>query len=553
MIGSFSQFSSAIEPLLLIGASVGTAILALAVYRNDRSSATNRIFAALSIFMMLWLGAPYMSVISPENTLIFHRFAIFFAAPTSALLFLLAHTLPNSRIQLNRFTLRLVVVLTALMMAVNISPFAFAGLTADGNPIPGVGLALFGIMSTVFSVLAIFYLVKKSFINPDHLASLQLRTVLIGMLIMLALVIGTVLVPIAVFHSAAFLPFIPLYVLIFLGMTAYSIIKYQLFNIKVLLAQALTLVIWVVLFAKIFAEESLNAQIIDGLVLLFTIVFGFFLVRSVKREVEQRELIQKQEQELEIANQAQENLLRFISHEVKGYLAKSSAAFAMIAEGDYGQTSPELHTLAQTALADTRKGVDTVMDILNAGNLKRGTVSFTMQPFDFKEAVEAIVKEHEKAAQDKKLTLTFSCGEGDYTMVGDASNIGKHVLNNLVDNAIKYTPKGKVLVSLSRTGDHILFSITDSGVGITEEDKKRLFTEGGRGKESLKVNVHSTGYGLFIAKRIIDAHQGKIWATSEGTGKGSTFYIELPRTAQAISAVSIGGASPTPAGAAAVK
>lgn len=552
MIETFSQLSSTIEPLLLTGASVGTAILALSIYRHDRKSATNRIFAALSISMMLWVGMAYASGFSLPHTLWFHRLAIAFAAPTSAFLFLLAHTMPSPTVQLRKFSFWLVIILAVGMMAINISPYAFVGLDTTGSPIPGPGLLFFGVISTIFSILAVFYLVKKSF-RGEQDVRLPLRTVLLGMVVMLALVIGTVLIPIAVFQTAAFVPFISLYVLIFLGMTAYSITKYQLFNIKVLLAQALTFVIWLVLFAKIFAEESLNAQIIDGLVLLFTMVFGFFLVRSVQREVEQRELIQKQEEELEVANKQQENLLHFISHEVKGYLTKAGAVFAMVEEGDYGPVSPELKNLVGVALSDNKRGTQTVMDILNAGNLKKGTVAFTMQPIDFKGIVESIVEDHRKAIEEKKLELKLSIAEGDYTVTGDSDQLGKHVITNLVDNAVKYTPQGTIAVSLSKTGDSIRFCVKDSGVGITDEDKKRLFTEGGHGKDSIKVNVHSTGYGLFIAKRIVDAHQGKIWATSEGANKGSTFYVELPRAAQAISAVSVGGASSTPTGSAAVK
>ncbi|MDE1919073.1 MAG: HAMP domain-containing histidine kinase [Patescibacteria group bacterium] len=74
----------------------------------------------------------------------------------------------------------------------------------------------------------------------------------------------------------------------------------------------------------------------------------------------------------------------------------------------------------------------------------------------------------------------------------------------------------------------------DTGIGITEEDKKRLFTEGGHGKDSQKVNVHSTGYGLFIAKNIVEAHGGTIRAESEGAGKGSTFIVELPITSSSV-------------------
>ena len=81
---------------------------------------------------------------------------------------------------------------------------------------------------------------------------------------------------------------------------------------------------------------------------------------------------------------------------------------------------------------------------------------------------------------------------------------------------------------MRQAGGHFRFSVKDSGVGITPEDMKNLFTEGGHGKESIKTNVHSTGYGLYIAKRVVEAHGGKIWAESEGEGKGSRFVVEFP-------------------------
>jgi signal transduction histidine kinase len=72
------------------------------------------------------------------------------------------------------------------------------------------------------------------------------------------------------------------------------------------------------------------------------------------------------------------------------------------------------------------------------------------------------------------------------------------------------------------------FKVEDTGVGITKEDMACLFTEGGHGKESQKVNVESTGFGLYIVKSIIEAHKGKVWAESDGAGKGSRFIVELP-------------------------
>jgi len=231
--------------------------------------------------------------------------------------------------------------------------------------------------------------------------------------------------------------------------------------------------------------------------------------------------------ELEAANAQQEALLHFISHEVKGYLTESQAGFASIVEGDYGDTAPKLKEMAASALANVRRGVLTVMDILDASNLKKGTVSYLKKPFDLRKAVHEVVDELKASADEKHLTIDLAIGEGEYMFDGDEDKLRRHVIRNLIDNAIQYTPHGSVKVTLT-DGEKLQFSVEDSGVGITAEDMSHLFTEGGHGKDSIKINVHSTGYGLFIAKQIVEAHGGKIRAESEGEGKGSRFIIELP-------------------------
>ena len=235
--------------------------------------------------------------------------------------------------------------------------------------------------------------------------------------------------------------------------------------------------------------------------------------------------------ELEAANERQEGLIRFIGHEVKGSLTKDAGAFASLSEGDFGVLSEAQKAFVDHALVESRGGADAVANILKASNLKKGTVTYTKESFDLKTLAEAAVERTRSAAERKGLVLSFTADEAGapYSLTGDAAQISDHVLRNLIDNAINYTPSGSVVVSLKREGvGKLVFSVKDSGVGITEEDKKRLFTEGGHGKDSQKVNVHSTGYGLYIAKSIVEAHSGTIRAESEGAGKGSTFVVEFP-------------------------
>jgi signal transduction histidine kinase len=109
----------------------------------------------------------------------------------------------------------------------------------------------------------------------------------------------------------------------------------------------------------------------------------------------------------------------------------------------------------------------------------------------------------------------------------------EEVIINMVTNAVKYTPRnGKITVSLETTPTHVKFTVVDNGVGLTDEEKKILFTKFGsiyRKQMEGKIETYGTGVGLFVSKEIVDAHGGKIWAESEGRDKGSTFSFIIPR------------------------
>ncbi len=322
----------------------------------------------------------------------------------------------------------------------------------------------------------------------------------------------------------------PLGMLAFLATITFLIVRFHAFNMRVLGAQALILTVSVFLFAALFVRTIENARYVLIATLVLVAILGMLLIRGVRREVEQRQRIEKLARELELTNQRQESLIHFISHEVKGYLTKDMSAFAALSEGDLGPLPEPMKPFIEGALVQSREGAAAVIDILQASNLKKGTVIYKKDPVDVKTLVEKVVTRLKPIADKKALTLTFLADEAGapYSITGDAGYLGDHVLRNIIENSINYTPTGTVTVSLKKQNGKVIFAVQDTGVGITDEDKKKLFTEGGHGKDSLKVNVHSSGYGLFIAKNIVEAHGGTIRAESDGPGKGSTFTIELP-------------------------
>lgn len=232
-------------------------------------------------------------------------------------------------------------------------------------------------------------------------------------------------------------------------------------------------------------------------------------------------------EEIKRANEQQVLLIHFITHQIKGFVAKSRNIFSMILEGDFGKVPEEMKPMIEEGFKSDTKGAMTIQDILNAANMKSGKVTYANAAFDLKELTEEIIKDLKPIADTKGLALTFESASDSFMTNGDRSQM-LNALKNLIDNSIKYTPSGSVAVSLSKQEGKIRFEIKDTGVGITTEDMAHLFTEGGHGKESQKINVDSTGFGLFIVKNIIEAHHGKVWAESEGAGKGSAFIVELP-------------------------
>ncbi len=231
--------------------------------------------------------------------------------------------------------------------------------------------------------------------------------------------------------------------------------------------------------------------------------------------------------ELTEQNKKQQELLHMVAHEVKGYLGKNAAVLASIVEGDYGNVSDPLKNTAASALSNTRTGVSAVMDILEGSNLEKGTVGYDAQSFDLAESVRSVFMEVESLAKEKG--LEYALIEAPSSIVlGDRAKLENHVLRNLFENAVRYTPHGSVTIGLSQIEGQAVVWTKDTGVGIAPTDMQKLFTEGGHGANSRAVNPASTGFGLFIAKQIVEAHGGHVWAESDGPGTGSRFFMTLP-------------------------
>lgn len=314
---------------------------------------------------------------------------------------------------------------------------------------------------------------------------------------------------------------------IFIGFLAYLIVRFHEFNIKLFATQALVWGLVILIGSQFFFIKTSVNFILNGFTFIASIIFGYFLIQSVKKEIQQKEELAKLNIDLQDLLKQRESLVHLVTHKVKGSFTRSKYIFAGMLDGTFGEISPDIKKYAEQGLESDNMGIETVDLVLNAANMEKGLIKYDMEITNLKELVEQSISDKKISAEAKGLKLETDIKDEACSILGDAIWL-KEAVDNLIENSIKYTKEGKILVGLEKKENKILLSVKDTGVGITEEDKKNLFTEGGRGKDSVKINVDSTGYGLYTVKLIVEAHKGRVWAESGGEGKGSTFFMELP-------------------------
>lgn len=228
---------------------------------------------------------------------------------------------------------------------------------------------------------------------------------------------------------------------------------------------------------------------------------------------------------LKDANDLKTEMLSIAAHDLKNPLgtiiglSKISAGLAQ--DEDVCEMCSQINDTAQHML-------NLIVELLNSSVIESGRMQLRKQIFDLEEIVSAIVYQNKTAAEAKNQLFEYSFAENfEFTVEGDALKL-REAIENLVSNAIKYSPQGgKISVRIDSPGENVVFKVTDSGPGLSEEDMAQLFGKFQRLSAQPTGGESSTGLGLYIAKQIIDLHCGRIYAEST-LGEGSTFFIELP-------------------------
>ena len=232
-------------------------------------------------------------------------------------------------------------------------------------------------------------------------------------------------------------------------------------------------------------------------------------------------------EELRGLDKVKDNIIRDVSHELKSPLAQLRLALELWSEGiKDGKKDKDKEELFDGIIKDNIKRLNnTIESILELTSLEFGREDYDKESLQLRDLVIRVIKSSTLLAREKGLTIKSVLPEKLPNVTVDKQGITR-VVTNLVDNAIKYTDKGEILVSLQQKDSGLEFSVKDSGIGINipQEHHHKLFDR----FYQENVATPGTGIGLSICKTILEAHGGKIWVESEGKDKGSTFRFTLP-------------------------
>jgi signal transduction histidine kinase len=254
--------------------------------------------------------------------------------------------------------------------------------------------------------------------------------------------------------------------------------------------------------------------------------FGKKLQVEVKRATHELEQANIQLRDLD---KAKSEFLSVASHQLYTPLTALRGYLSMLKEEEYGQIKTQQKPIINILEKSATRLISLIKNLLDISRIESGRLQLNLASLDLSLMAKQLVQDLSPNALKKKIKIKFHEPTTPAPhVVADEERI-RQVLLNMIDNAIKYTDKGRVDVKvISDSNNSIIFSVTDSGRGMTQDEISKIFTKFTRVGGASRYRTEGTGLGLYVAKQILREHHGDVEVTSPGLGRGSTFAVRLP-------------------------
>ncbi len=546
-------FSSEVPALLYyaqIPATVVALLLSFYAFWNGKQLLLNRLLFLISIFFSFWTLATLIAWTNINSDLIIFVWSFFTLILGLISVFsvyfiyvFLEKKDVSSRLKFIFLSLLAPIIIIAPTY-LNISGFDIT--RCDAFQFESLPLKIYGTGLGVLAMIWILVLLVRKY--RVAASSIKKQIILMGVGIEFFLFsffgmefLATYLTKIGVLEDSGLELYGLVGMVVFMVYMSILIVRYGVFNIKLLATQALVWGLVILIGSQFFFIEVLTNFILNGVTFVGIIIFGQILVNSVKREVAQKERLQELSLNLEKSNlnlaEANEKLkgldklktefLSLASHQLRTPLTAIKGYASMLSEGAFGNLDEKQDGAVKRIYTSAQGLVNVVEDLLNVSKIEQGGMKYEFSPTNLSTLVTQLFNEMKVPAETKTLDFSLEMDPHDAFIVNADATKLKQVFLNLTDNSIKYTMKGFVKISLKREGSSIVFTVSDNGMGISPETRAKLFEKFSRG-EGGKTNTGGSGLGLYLAQQIARAHKGDVTIESEGLGKGSKFIVTLP-------------------------
>jgi len=245
-----------------------------------------------------------------------------------------------------------------------------------------------------------------------------------------------------------------------------------------------------------------------------------------KKIAEHTDELEKTNQALIKLNQNKNEFLGIAAHDLKNPLSAIQGWAEMIADDD-GMDKEEVIDVANLIVESSRQMFELIRNLLDVNAIESGNINISVDKINILQTLQKLFNHYKKQAEIKNITLHLHTSKNQYYALVNKNTVHQ-ILDNLISNAIKYSPYDKnVYIRINQSENMVQCKIQDEGFGLSKADQKKLFGKFTRLTPKPTGAEHSTGLGLFIVKKLVQAMNGNVWCESE-LGVGTSFFVEFP-------------------------
>jgi len=275
-----------------------------------------------------------------------------------------------------------------------------------------------------------------------------------------------------------------------------------------------------------FRLVFLNVLVLYGVVVLHSLSVE---IKRLRRVEDLSDQVTSMNLHLMEADKIKMRFLSFASHQLRAPLSGVFSYLSMMTDGSFGRITKKQREVIEANIAAVERMRNTIETFLDVAKIEMGELKLDLKKVQLDLILADVVKEMMPEAKQKGLKISLVVDGPIPSIMADSGKL-YHALTNVIDNAVKYTDQGSIVMTVNVAGGYVNILVTDTGHGLSEQQLQKVRRLLAHGLEEIKFEQEGgSGLGIHIARRIVGSHGGKMDVESPGVGQGATFSISLPK------------------------